>query len=136
MTVNVGTLDGEKFSSCMRKHGVMNYPDPNSQGLVTINSRMGINPDSPVFSAAQATCQKLLPDGGQPAAAQIAQRQQQLRAVSACMRAHGIKDFPDPSSHGLVLHGGPGSDLNPNNPLLLKAFTACQPGMPAPTPGG
>jgi hypothetical protein len=31
MTMKVGVVDGEKFSSCMRKHGVPNYPDPNGQ---------------------------------------------------------------------------------------------------------
>ncbi len=41
------------------------------------------------------------------------------------MRAHGIKDFPDPSAHGLSLNAGPGSDLNLNDPQFQAAQKAC-----------
>src|SRR5579864_4399638 len=122
--------DGEKFSACMRKHGVPNYPDPNGQGVITIDSGMGIDPGSPAFKSAQSTCQKLLPNGGQPTPAQIAKQQQQLLAFSACMRAHGLKDFPDPSNGGLRLSGGPGSDLDPSNPTFKSAEQACRKYLP------
>ena len=124
------TADGEKFSACMRKHGLPNYPDPNSQGVITINSGMGLDPGSPAFRSAQATCSKLLPNGGQPTPAQIAQQQQKLLAYSACMRAHGLKDFPDPSNGGLRISVHPGSDLEPNNPTFQKAQQACQTYLP------
>jgi len=122
--------DGEKFSACMRKHGVPKYPDPNSQGVITIDSGMGIDPGSPAFKSAQSTCQKLLPNGGRPTPAQIAKQQQQLLAFSACMRAHGLKDFPDPSNGGLRLSGGPGSDLDPSNPTFKSAQQACAKYLP------
>lgn len=122
--------DGEKFSACMRKHGLPNYPDPNSQGVITINSGMGLDPGSPAFRSAQATCSKLLPNGGQPTPAQIAQQQQKLLAYSACMRAHGLNDFPDPSNGGLRISVHPGSDLQPNNPTFQKAQQACQKYLP------
>lgn len=131
LSMNTGNAaDGEKFSACMRKHGLPNYPDPNAQGVITIDSSMGIDPGSPAFRSAQKTCSKLLPNGGQPTAAQIAQRQQQLLAFSACMRAHGLKDFPDPSNGGLRLSVHPGSDLDPNNPTFQKAQQACQKYLP------
>lgn len=122
--------DGEKFSACMRKHGLPNYPDPNSQGVISINSGMGLDPGSPAFRSAQATCSKLLPNGGQPTPAQIAQQQQKLLAYSACMRAHGLSDFPDPSNGGLRISVHPGSDLDPSNPTFQKAQQACQKYMP------
>ena len=81
LSMRVNAADGEKFSACMRKHGLPNYPDPNSQGVITIDSGMGIDPGSPAFRSAQATCSKLLPNGGQPTPAQIAQRQQQAARV-------------------------------------------------------
>ena len=57
-------------------------------------------------------------------------RQSEL-AFSRCMRAHGISDFPDPSSHGgIALNGGPGSDLNPSSPLFKAANNACKPLLP------
>jgi hypothetical protein len=130
MAMNVGTADGAKFSACMRKHGVTNFPDPNGQGVITIHSGMGIDPGSPAFRSARTVCDKLLPNGGQPTPAQIAQRQQQLLAFSACMRAHGLKDFPDPSNGGLLIHSHPGSDLNPSNPTFQKAQQACRGNLP------
>jgi hypothetical protein len=131
LAMNTGNAaDGEKFSACMRKHGLPNYPDPNSQGVITIDSGMGIEPGSPAFRSAQTICSKLLPNGGQPTPAQIAQRQQQLLAFSACMRAHGLKDFPDPSNGGLRISVHPGSDLDPNNPTFQRAQQACKKYMP------
>ena len=136
MAMNVGTADGAKFSVCMRKHGVTNFPDPNGQGVITIHSGMGIDPGSPAFRSARTACEKLLPNGGQPTPSQIAQRQQQMLAFSACMRAHGIKDFPDPSNGGLQIHVSPGSDLDPNNPTFRKAQQACQGHLPFKLPSG
>jgi hypothetical protein len=130
IAMNVGTADGAKFSACMRKQGVTNFPDPNGQGVITIHSGMGIDPSSPAFRSARTVCDKLLPNGGQPTAAQIAQQQQKLLAFSACMRAHGLKDFPDPSNGGLQIQNRRGSDLNPDNPTFQKAQQACQGLMP------
>jgi hypothetical protein len=128
--MNVGTADGAKYAACMRKHGVTNFPDPNGQGVIAIHSGMGIDPGSPAFMSARASCEKLLPNGGQPTPAQIAQQQQQLLAFSACMRAHGLKDFPDPSNGGLQIHVQPGSDLDPSNPTFQKAQAACKGNLP------
>jgi hypothetical protein len=122
----VGTVNGAKFSACMRKQGVTNFPDPNGQGVIKIHSGMGIDPGSPAFRSARIVCDKLLPNGGQPTPAQIAQQQQQMLALSACMRAHGLKDFPDPSNGGLQIQVHPGSDLDPNNPTFQNAQKACQ----------
>lgn len=140
IVMNVGNATlGAKFSGCMRKHGVTNFPDPNSQGEIQFGSDTGIDPNSPTFKAARSACEKLLPNGGQPTPAQQAQRQQQLLAFSKCMRAHGIKDFPDPSNGGLQLHSGEGSDLNPNNSQFRAAQQACQGKLPfklGPAPHG
>ena len=131
IAMNTGNAaDGAKFSACMRKHGVTNFPDPNGQGVITFGSDTGIDPNSPTFQSARTTCSKLLPNGGQPTPAEIAQRQQQLLAFSACMRAHGIKDFPDPSNGGLRISVHPGSDLDPNNPTFQQAQQACQKDLP------
>jgi hypothetical protein len=128
--MNVGTADGAKFSACMRKHGVPNFPDPNGQGLITIKSGEGIDPGSPAFRSARTICDKLLPNGGQPTPAQIAQQQQKLLAFSACMRAHGVKDFPDPSNGGLQIQVHPGSGLDSGNPTFQKAQRACRGNLP------
>ena len=47
------------------------------------------------------------------------------------MRAHGITDFPDPDANGnLELTKGP--DLDPNNPAVKAANSACKSLLPAP----
>ncbi len=123
---------GMAFSACMRTHGVPNFPDPTSQGGLVINSQSGIDPSSASFQKAQQACQKLLPNGGQPTAAQQAKARSQLLAYSACMRSHGVPDFPDPVFQGAraSLKVTAGNGLNPNSPQFQKAQQACQSVLP------
>ena len=57
---------------CMREHGIANFPDPtfdeNGGAQVRIDRKMGINPESPKFQAAQKECEKTMPelDGDDP----------------------------------------------------------------------
>src|SRR5215469_9241605 len=68
--------------------------------------------------------------GAGPASGGGSARHSEL-AFSRCMRAHGISDFPDPTSQGgIALNGGPGSDLNPSSPLFKAANSACKPLLP------
>jgi hypothetical protein len=65
--------------------------------------------------------------------------QQQL-AYSACMRAHGISDFPDPQilANGTVarrIEVQQGSDLDPATPRFQAARKACRSLVPAPPQG-
>jgi hypothetical protein len=105
---------------------------------LNISPGSGINPESPQFQAAQKTCEKLLPNGGKPDAAMQAKAQAQMLKFSACMRSHGLANFPDPtfSNGGAKLAlGAKGSGLNPNSPVFQAAQKACQSVMPGP-PGG
>jgi hypothetical protein len=114
-----------KFAQCMRSHGVVDFPDPSSNGTILVGGTVS---QSPQYPAADETCQKLLANGGVPTAAQQAQGIAQLLKFSVCMRAHGISDYPDPTSNGIripVRKGMP-SDLDPNNPRLQSAEKACQ----------
>jgi len=127
------------YSECMRSHGVSDFPDPDSQGRIQISGGPGsdLNPDNPVFQNAQKACQSKQP---KPTPAQQAQAQAYALRVARCMRAHGIKDYPDPSagSGGRIsirLNNSPGSDLNPNNPLFQRAQKKCMPNAPK-LPGG
>jgi hypothetical protein len=45
-------------------------------------------------------------------------------AYSQCMRAHGIKNFPDPNPSGGI-GIGPSSGINPNSPQYQTAEQAC-----------
>lgn len=47
----------------------------------------------------------------------------QLVRFSECMRANGIRDFPDPTAKGLQINRA--GDLNPNNPAFRNASKLC-----------
>jgi hypothetical protein len=52
-------------------------------------------------------------------------------AYSQCMRAHGIKNFPDPNAQGdISLNAGPGTGINPNSPQYKAADNACKSLLP------
>jgi hypothetical protein len=52
------------MSKCMRENGVPNFPDPNPNGGISIDSKMGIDPESPTFQKAEEKCSEFRPDPG------------------------------------------------------------------------
>ncbi|MGH2861772.1 MAG: hypothetical protein ACRDLT_09760 [Solirubrobacteraceae bacterium] len=50
-----------------------------------------------------------------------------MLALSKCMRAHGVTNFPDPTGHGINI-GGTG--INPRSPAFQAAQTTCFKLMP------
>jgi hypothetical protein len=111
------------FSACMRKHGVPNFPDPKAVGHgygLTIDDSMA---NSPQFKNAQQVCKKLLPNGGRPPAQEQAKQLQEALKYAACIRAHGMPDYPDPK-----LHAGGGIEMGeaPDSPQFKTAQKACQ----------
>jgi hypothetical protein len=119
----------------MRAHGIADFPDPGSNGI-SISGGPGsdLNPNNPTFQAASRACQKYSP-GANMTPAQKARVQAALLKYAQCMRAHGITDFPDPSSGpngglGFQIKSGPGSDLDPHNPINEAAQRACQADLP------
>jgi hypothetical protein len=110
------------FSACMRKHGVPNFPDPKAVGHgygLTIGNEMA---NSPQFKNAQQVCKKLLPNGGAPPAQEQAKQLQEALKYAACIRAHGMPDYPDPKVHG----GGIEMGEAPDSPQFKIAQKACQ----------
>jgi hypothetical protein len=151
-SVSTGESAGLEFSRCMRSHGVPNFPDPTTSGAfqaqisgyhtrVVLGDIPGVNPVSPAFKAAQSACQKLLPGAfpksGPPSATAMAQ----ARACAECMRAHGVPNFPDPTttmpSHGPPFNGLvnqingavfalPAATINTQSPAFKQAATICK----------
>lgn len=129
---------GLKFSACMRSHGVPNFPDPSASGGIHIQAGSGLNPFSPSFRQAQASCAKLLPGGGPGNAHASAQQKAAAVKTAQCMRSHGITGFPDPtttppsnpSGYSAILDRGgvvtaiPQS-IDPASPAFTKAAAAC-----------
>jgi len=121
------------YSACMREHGVPNFPDPQistsgSEVKVAIRVTPGIT-GNPHFQSAQNACSKLLPEGGPggPGSGhQISpQEQSQYLKAAACIRTHGIPNFPDPTFSGGGVHvSQKGLDLH--SPQVRAAEEACQ----------
>ena len=121
-----------KFASCMRSHGVPNFPDPSGRGI-QITAGSGVDPASPAFQLAMSQCKKLLPGGG-PSGRPPAPSASETRAALAwaqCIRKHGVPNFPDPSTSanvGLAFRGlvfPVGAGFNPDSPAFKQAQAAC-----------
>ena len=55
-----------KYARCMRAHGITDFPDPGSNGQLSIKARPGsdLNPNGPQFQSADKACHGDLPGGG------------------------------------------------------------------------
>lgn len=86
------------FSKCMRSHGALGFPDPTSQGTFTVTEALLHNPE---IQSAAPSCKKLLPRGAVQLPAGLQRKlDSQALEYAACMRSHGVPDFPDPIIHG------------------------------------
>lgn len=130
----------DEWAGCMRSHGDPGQVDPtvDANGVIHItypasasgsgHAELGSGTNNPCSSYLTAASTALR--GGQPLQKPDPAK---LEKYSQCMRAHGIPDFPDPTSHGLSIHVQPGSDLNPQNPTFKNASKLCakKVGIPA-----
>jgi hypothetical protein len=120
------------YSACMRAHGVPDFPDPKvstngNEVKVAVRVTPGIT-GNPKFNSAQKACSKLIPGGGPGPGSNhpiSPKEQSQYLKAAACIRTHGIPNFPDPTFSGGGVHvSHKGLDLN--SPQALKAEEACQ----------
>jgi hypothetical protein len=128
------------YASCMRSHGIPRFPDPTAKGGI---------PKTAVIAAfravsnsqaetAQKDCRHLLPATGSLSGRTnpvltARQRQDYLKAA-ACMRSHGVTDFPDPTfPDGHVSFRIP-SNIDTHTPQVTQAEQICRklipPGLP------
>jgi hypothetical protein len=111
----------------MRSHGVPDFPDPSANGGINLSDQPGsdLNPNSTAFQAAARSCASI-PGFGSPSAARERQDIAELLPFARCVRAHGVPDFPDPSSLGPFQGIGFLIDFTTrHSPALQAAITAC-----------
>jgi hypothetical protein len=121
-----------KYSACMRAHGVPNFPDPhvsvgqhNASVSIAVGGPSGINPRAPAIRAANKQCQGILPTPSN-APAQNHTRELDLLSFAQCLRAHGLSNFPDPTSQGqLTLQMITNAGVDLHAPQTLTAAKAC-----------
>jgi hypothetical protein len=113
----------------MRSHGVPNFPGPDSSGTITITVSTSLDPSSPVFQKAETACERLIPAGKPLSAGRQRQMKTRLLAFAACMRSHGVPNYPDPTfgSGGEVSQGFSAKDgIDQSSPAFQAAQKACK----------
>jgi hypothetical protein len=80
-----------RFAACIRAHGVRDFPDPNAKG----DFDYGVSVTPAVWKRATTACKDLQPPGTLSAKRTPKQQSASLR-FAQCIRANGVKDFPDP----------------------------------------
>ncbi len=131
------------YSACVRAHGVPNFPDPkittHGNGVsvaIAINPSISSNPH---FKSAQQACNKLLPGGspgGEGSSHQITPSEQsQYLKAAACIRSHGVPNFPDPTFSGGGVHIEH-QNLNESSPAFKAAVHDCESLIPGGVHGG
>ena len=124
------TSSAAAYSACMRRNGVSNFPDPDANGRLALRfgPGTGLDPNSAQFRHAQQACRSLAPRGGKTSPQAQRKALEQALAFSQCMRAHGVKNFPDPQAAGggVRLSIGSNSGIDPNSPQFQAAQRACK----------
>jgi len=111
------------FAQCMRTNGQPNFPDPvqDSNGNWGFPATVG-KPIAPAACEADYRQIRTVNEGiyGPAQTANLAT----LQAFAACMRAHGLSDWPDPTSGGNFAL--PGRYAPPNgNQLIAGPLQSC-----------
>ncbi|MGH2856462.1 MAG: hypothetical protein ACRDMJ_03145, partial [Solirubrobacteraceae bacterium] len=121
------------YSRCRRSHGVHDFPDPDGQGNIVIPGGppgSDLNASSPALQTASKACGPF-PSTVTPA--QEKQAFQKMLKAAACMRAHGVPNYPDPKFiGGSIDHEfNPSLNINPSSPAFLQAAKKCAHGQPS-----
>ena len=102
------------------------WPDPDSQG--NFISAKANRADFLAPASVNNVCEHLLPNDGRTNAAQHQQIMSSGLKYSACMRSHGIPNFPDPGTNGGFNLGViKGLGIDTSAPQFQSAQQTCMP---------
>lgn len=119
------TPSAQAYSSCMRTHGVPDFPDPDANGRTVVTGEIA---DEATLESANNACASLRPSGTTSGSGSSSQ----LLKFAQCMRENGVPSFPDPTSGGAITIGG----VDPNSPEFQAAMAKCQSLLPNGPLGG
>jgi len=131
---NAGSVTPSRpaFAACLTSHGfpaaVGSAGSAATQVAVFGVALSGnVDPASPRFQAALQACRKYLPGGGPPSLtpAQQAEAAKAEASFAACMRKHGVPNFPDPNGNGRFPLASL-ERLNSSSPRFKTAFKTCR----------
>jgi len=114
------------YARCMRRHGEPDFPDPSNPGGFSTGALARLDTESRRFVAADSTCLRLLPNGGQPTPAEFQQAVTDGLRFARCMRAHGVA-FPDPGISGSQMTIDLG-EVDTSSPAYTRASQSCRTG--------
>ena len=119
-----------KFAQCMRDNGVREFPDPDASGQLTIDgiaNGSSVDPNSAPFKQAITACKDLEPSGFMGHKRSPEQQAAALR-FAQCIRANGVKDFPDPTPDGPLIDTNriPSSGMQGGMNVLHAAMQKCR----------
>ena len=122
------------YTICMRSHGLPNFPDPNSGGGYPDGYMKSL--DMARYPSATEDCRPLADRAGMAprTKAQMEAHVQAMLKIAQCMRANGVKSFPDPDAQGgfQVPTGGSSSSIDVYSAQYAAAAKKCNgpPGTP------
>ncbi len=121
---------GVKFAECMRSNGVSQFPDPGASGKLTIDAvanGSSLDTSTPAFKQAISACQNLEPAGFM-GSKRSSEQQHAALTFAQCIRANGVKDFPDPVPNGPLVDTNriPSSNSPGGMGILNAAMQKCR----------
>jgi hypothetical protein len=111
-----------RFSACMRTHGIADFPDPNRDN----DFDYGISVSATAWTRAVTACRAWQPPGTLSARRSQPAQSRALR-FAACIRAHGVRDFPDPVNGEPIVdtYKIPSANRAGGMTILNAAMSAC-----------
>jgi len=131
-----------RYVQCLQTHGEPNFPEPVFHGRtanIEITPSSGVDPNSPQFTAAANACKHLLPNDGVPSKGSEGQiitpaDQTDYLKGAACMRSHGVPDFPDPTFKNNSVTFRSSSSIDTTSSQFKSALATCDKLIPAGLP--
>ena len=118
------------FAKCMRSNGVSKFPDPGASDKLTIDAianGSSLDTSTPAFRQAISACKALEPAGFM-GSKRSSQQQDAALKFAQCIRAHGVKDFPDPIPNGPLVDTNriPSAATSSGMSILNAAMPKCR----------